>query len=72
MAAALQGHQVHPEGRVWKSHFPKGDLWVFGYGYVFIKRIISLLLPIIPRYRVIAITNIQTGYVNPNTIDLLP
>lgn len=32
MAAALQGHQVHPEGRVWKSHFPKGDLWVFGYG----------------------------------------
>ncbi|KAJ5161147.1 hypothetical protein N7492_006539 [Penicillium capsulatum] len=32
MAATLQGHQVHPEGRTWKSHFPKGDLWVFGYG----------------------------------------
>ncbi|KAJ5769314.1 hypothetical protein N7520_003873 [Penicillium odoratum] len=32
MAAALQGHQVHPEGRTWKTHFPKGDLWVFGYG----------------------------------------
>jgi hypothetical protein len=34
MAAALQGHQVHPEGRAWKKHFPAGDLWVFGYGYV--------------------------------------
>ncbi|KAJ5929972.1 ChaC-like protein [Penicillium verhagenii] len=32
MAASLQGHQVHPEGRTWKTHFPKGDLWVFGYG----------------------------------------
>ncbi|KAJ5220306.1 hypothetical protein N7468_009510 [Penicillium chermesinum] len=32
MAAILQGHQVHPEGRTWKTHFPKGDLWVFGYG----------------------------------------
>ncbi|KAJ5780553.1 ChaC-like protein [Penicillium paradoxum] len=27
MAAIAQGHQVHPEGRTWKSHFPKGDLW---------------------------------------------
>ncbi|KAJ5623297.1 hypothetical protein N7490_011902 [Penicillium lividum] len=27
MAATLQGHQVHPEGRTWKTHFPKGDLW---------------------------------------------
>jgi hypothetical protein len=34
MAASLQGHQVHPGGRTWKSHFPNGDLWVFGYGYV--------------------------------------
>ncbi|KAJ5965465.1 hypothetical protein N7481_012179 [Penicillium waksmanii] len=32
MDAALQGHQVHPEGRAWKKHFPEGDLWVFGYG----------------------------------------
>ncbi|CAI7671622.1 unnamed protein product [Penicillium bialowiezense] len=32
MAAAEQGHLVHPEGRTWKTHFPKGDLWVFGYG----------------------------------------
>ncbi|KAJ6009280.1 ChaC-like protein [Penicillium canescens] len=32
MAATAQGHQVHPDGRTWKSHFPKGDLWVFGYG----------------------------------------
>ncbi|KAJ5970695.1 ChaC-like protein [Penicillium vulpinum] len=32
MAAIAQGHQVHPDGRTWKSHFPKGDLWVFGYG----------------------------------------
>ncbi|KAJ5692543.1 hypothetical protein N7462_001966 [Penicillium macrosclerotiorum] len=32
MAATLQGHQVHPEGRTWKTHFPQGDLWVFGYG----------------------------------------
>lgn len=32
--AAAQGHLVHPEGRTWKTHFPKGDLWVFGYGYV--------------------------------------
>ncbi|CAG8083287.1 unnamed protein product [Penicillium olsonii] len=32
MAAALQGHLVHPEGRTWKTHFPEGDLWVFGYG----------------------------------------
>ncbi|KAJ5111328.1 hypothetical protein N7532_001863 [Penicillium argentinense] len=32
MAATLQGHQVHPEGRTWKNHFPKRDLWVFGYG----------------------------------------
>ncbi|KAJ5766890.1 ChaC-like protein [Penicillium nucicola] len=32
MAATAQGHQVHPEGRTWKNHFPKGDLWVFGYG----------------------------------------
>ncbi|KAJ5118699.1 hypothetical protein N7448_010406 [Penicillium atrosanguineum] len=32
MAASLQGHQVHPGGRTWKSHFPNGDLWVFGYG----------------------------------------
>ncbi|CAG8400019.1 unnamed protein product [Penicillium salamii] len=30
--AAAQGHLVHPEGRTWKTHFPKGDLWVFGYG----------------------------------------
>lgn len=34
MAAIAQGHQVHPDGRTWKSHFPKGDLWVFGYGWV--------------------------------------
>ncbi|CAI7630657.1 unnamed protein product [Penicillium crustosum] len=32
MAAVAQGHQVHPDGRTWKNHFPKGDLWVFGYG----------------------------------------
>ncbi|KAJ5192507.1 ChaC-like protein [Penicillium cf. viridicatum] len=32
MAAVARGHQVHPDGRTWKSHFPKGDLWVFGYG----------------------------------------
>ncbi|OQE37070.1 hypothetical protein PENCOP_c010G08631 [Penicillium coprophilum] len=32
MAAIAQGHQVHPDGRTWKNHFPKGDLWVFGYG----------------------------------------
>ncbi|KAF3390502.1 hypothetical protein F1880_009245 [Penicillium rolfsii] len=32
MAAVLQGHQVHPDGRTWKTHFPNGDLWVFGYG----------------------------------------
>ncbi|KAJ6111764.1 hypothetical protein N7523_007825 [Penicillium sp. IBT 18751x] len=32
MAASLQGHKVHPGGRTWKSHFPNGDLWVFGYG----------------------------------------
>ncbi|CAI7577730.1 unnamed protein product [Penicillium glandicola] len=32
MAAVAQGHKVHPDGRTWKSHFPKGDLWVFGYG----------------------------------------
>ncbi|CAP85679.1 Pc20g03500 [Penicillium rubens Wisconsin 54-1255] len=32
MAAIAQGHKVHPDGRTWKSHFPKGDLWVFGYG----------------------------------------
>ncbi|CAG7989598.1 unnamed protein product [Penicillium nalgiovense] len=32
MAAIAQGHRVHPDGRTWKSHFPKGDLWVFGYG----------------------------------------
>ncbi|KAI2786346.1 hypothetical protein POX_g08730 [Penicillium oxalicum] len=32
MAAVLQGHQVHPDGRAWKTHFPEGDLWVFGYG----------------------------------------
>ncbi|KAJ5884920.1 hypothetical protein N7495_009430 [Penicillium taxi] len=29
MAAVLQGHQVHPEGRTWKSHFPNGDLWIW-------------------------------------------
>ncbi|KAJ5820160.1 hypothetical protein N7474_005751 [Penicillium riverlandense] len=23
---------MHPEGRTWRNHFPKGDLWVFGYG----------------------------------------
>lgn len=32
MAASLQGHEVHPGGRTWRNHFPKGDLWVFGYG----------------------------------------
>ncbi|CEJ57276.1 hypothetical protein PMG11_05975 [Penicillium brasilianum] len=32
MAAISQGHQVHPDGRTWKTQFPKGDLWVFGYG----------------------------------------
>ncbi|KAJ6031160.1 hypothetical protein N7540_001892 [Penicillium herquei] len=32
MSASSQGHQVHPDGRTWKTHFPKGDLWVFGYG----------------------------------------
>ncbi|KAJ5475510.1 hypothetical protein N7539_007797 [Penicillium diatomitis] len=32
MAAVSKGHQVHPEGRTWKEHFSKGDLWVFGYG----------------------------------------
>ena len=34
MAAHLQGHKVHPDGRRWKNYFPDGDLWVFGYGYI--------------------------------------
>lgn len=47
MAAALQGHQVHPEGRTWKKHFPKGDLWVFGYGYVDIFSLWAVLILIV-------------------------
>ncbi|KAJ5917775.1 hypothetical protein N7454_010150 [Penicillium verhagenii] len=39
MAASFQGHQVHPEGRTWKTHFPKGDLWVFGYGHLHTTRV---------------------------------
>lgn len=34
-AAALQGAVQTPStARTWRDHFPDGDLWVFGYGYV--------------------------------------
>ena len=32
MAPSKENHQTN--GRTWRNHFPDGDLWVFGYGYV--------------------------------------
>lgn len=26
--------QISRDGRTWMEHFPEGDLWVFGYGYI--------------------------------------
>lgn len=26
--------KISRDGRTWKEHFPEGDLWVFGYGFV--------------------------------------
>ncbi|KAE8144531.1 ChaC-domain-containing protein [Aspergillus avenaceus] len=32
MAAGETNSQSQPDGRTWRSYFPQGDLWVFGYG----------------------------------------
>ncbi|KAL4755514.1 hypothetical protein BDW72DRAFT_189266 [Aspergillus terricola var. indicus] len=32
MAAASQETPAPADGRTWRQYFPKGDLWVFGYG----------------------------------------
>ena len=32
----------------WKSHFPEGDLWVFGYGYVTSQKVFYFIL--VPKF----------------------
>ncbi|PYH79734.1 ChaC-domain-containing protein [Aspergillus uvarum CBS 121591] len=32
MGSAEQGSETPRDGRTWRNYFPKGDLWVFGYG----------------------------------------
>ncbi|KAE8415747.1 ChaC-domain-containing protein [Aspergillus pseudocaelatus] len=32
MASSNENGHASPDGRTWRSYFPDGDLWVFGYG----------------------------------------
>lgn len=32
MASSKENSHPSPDGRTWRSYFPDGDLWVFGYG----------------------------------------
>lgn len=34
MSSAANEAQEPTDGRTWRQYFPKGDLWVFGYGWV--------------------------------------